>query len=127
VNTSFQAALKKENGLLGHRDNQGRTQGLNTESAHGKGAVLGMRQNRPTLASESRQSIRDLHGAGSRTVRRDRHLRAIVCGAFVLAYATWRFFEPFAHRSTRARLTALAGRAGFSVNAKATERAARPA
>lgn len=48
----------------------------------------------------------------------------VVCGAFVLAYAVWHFFERSAHRSTQAKLTELAGKAGFSVGVK---RAARPA
>jgi peptidoglycan/LPS O-acetylase OafA/YrhL len=52
---------------------------------------------------------------------------AIVVGAIVLAYGVWRFFEASVPGSTRAMLTELAGRAGFSVNAKTAERATGPA
>lgn len=59
------------------------------------------------------------------------HVLAITCvivvGAFALAYGVWRFFEASAHGSTRAMLTELARRAGFSVNVKTAERATRPA
>jgi peptidoglycan/LPS O-acetylase OafA/YrhL len=51
----------------------------------------------------------------------------IVCGAFVLAYAVWRFFERWAHRLTQEKLTELAGKAGFSVGATPRRRTARPA
>ena len=59
------------------------------------------------------------------------HVVAVTCsivfGAFVLAYAVWRFFERSAHRSTQMKLTELAARAGFKVGVKSISRAARPA
>ena len=58
------------------------------------------------------------------------HVVAVACsivfGAFVLAYAVWRFFERSAHRSTQMKLTELAARAGFKVGVKSISRAARP-
>lgn len=58
----------------------------------------------------------------------ERHVEAvtcaIVCGAFVLAYAVWRFFERSVHSSTRIVLTRLAGKAGFSLIPKSPSRSA---
>jgi peptidoglycan/LPS O-acetylase OafA/YrhL len=59
------------------------------------------------------------------------HVEAVTCaivfGAFVLAYAVWRFFERSAHRSTQVKLTELAGRAGFKIAVDPIRRATRPA
>lgn len=52
---------------------------------------------------------------------------AIVCGAFVLAYAVWRLFERSAHRSTQLKLMEFAASAGFSVGGKPKRPANRPA
>jgi peptidoglycan/LPS O-acetylase OafA/YrhL len=52
----------------------------------------------------------------------ERHVGAATCaivfGSFVLAYAVWRWFERSAHHATQAKLTELAGRAGFEVSVK---------
>jgi peptidoglycan/LPS O-acetylase OafA/YrhL len=60
-----------------------------------------------------------------------RHVEAVICaivfGAFVLAYAVWRFFERSAHRSTQVKLTEPAGRAGFKIAVDPIRRATRPA
>jgi hypothetical protein len=52
----------------------------------------------------------------------ERHVGAVTCaivfGAFVLAYAIWRLFERSVRHSTQAKLTELAGRAGFEVSVK---------
>jgi peptidoglycan/LPS O-acetylase OafA/YrhL len=52
----------------------------------------------------------------------ERHVAAVTCaivfGTFVLSYAVWRLFERSAHRVTQAKLTKLAGRAGFEASVK---------
>lgn len=54
----------------------------------------------------------------------ERHVEAVTCaivfGAFVLAYAVWRFAETPAHRWLKARITAIAEAIGWSSTYRAT-------